>query len=80
MLTRHIGQKFALATAAFCGFMALPALGLFFWTWQNLGFDNTWTPSALTTVVFFLTCSVVLYVMSRPLPALPSTSTNSSED
>ena len=32
-LKRHIGQQVALATAAFCALLALPAFGLFIWLW-----------------------------------------------
>jgi hypothetical protein len=35
------------------------------------GMNDTWTPSALTTVFFLLFCAVVLYVVSRPQPPLP---------
>ena len=69
---RHIGQKFAFATAVFCAFMMLPTLGAFFWSLQAEGIADTWTPSILTTVAFFGFCAVVLYVMSIPQPVLPA--------
>ena len=68
---RHIGQQVALATAAFCALLALPAFGLFLWLWKERGLSDTWTPSALASVAFLGACAVVLYVMSRPQPPLP---------
>jgi len=68
---RHIGQQVALATAAFCALLALPAFGLFLWLWRERGLNDTWTPSALASVAFLGACAIVLYVMSRPRPALP---------
>jgi len=68
---RHIGQQVALAAAAFCALLALPAFGLFLWLWMERGLADTWTPSALASVAFLGACSVVLYVMSRPQPPLP---------
>ncbi len=70
-LKRHIGQKIALAAAVFCALIALPTFGGFIWLLQTRGINDTWTPSALTTVFFFLFCAVVLYVLSRPQPPLP---------
>ena len=68
---RHIGQKFALATAIFCALMMIPALVAFVWLWQSRGLADTWTPSLLATVGFFGCCAGVLYTMSRPQPPLP---------
>lgn len=70
-LKRHIGQKMALATAAFCAFLALPVLAIFFWLWMERGLADTWVPSALAAVLFLGACTLVLYVMSRPQPPLP---------
>ena len=70
-LKRHIGQQVALATAAFCALLALPAFGAFVWLWKERGLADTWTPSALAAVAFLGACAVVLYVMSRPRPPLP---------
>jgi predicted neutral ceramidase superfamily lipid hydrolase len=70
-LQRNIGQKISLVTAIFCAFLSLPVFASFLWLWQERGMQDTWTPSALTTTFFFLFCSVVLYVMSRPKPHLP---------
>ena len=70
-LKRHIGQQVALATAAFCALLMLPALGLFVWLWLERGLGDTWTPSALAAVAFLGSCAGVLYVMSRPQPPLP---------
>ena len=72
---RHIGQQVALATAAFCAVLALPAFGLFLWLWKERGLADTWTPSALASVAFLGACSVVLFVMSRPQPPLPEAPT-----
>jgi hypothetical protein len=70
-LKRHIGQQVALATAAFCALLMLPALGIFIWIWKERGLADTWTPSALAAVAFLGACAGVLYVMSRPQPPLP---------
>ena len=70
-LKRHIGQQVALATAAICALLALPAVGLFIWLWKERGLADTWTPSALAAVAFLGACAVVLYVISRPQPLLP---------
>ena len=70
-LKRHIGQKVALATAAFCALLAIPVLGVFFWLWRERGLADTWVPSALASVAFLGACAVVLYVISRPQPPLP---------
>ena len=73
---RNIGQKIALASAAFCAFMMLPTLAVFVWVWRTYGLGDTWTPSLLSVVAFFACCAGVLYVISRPQPPLP-TSTES---
>ncbi|HMT80471.1 MAG TPA: hypothetical protein PKD66_08865 [Azonexus sp.] len=70
-LKRHIGQKVALATAAFCALLALPAFALFVWLWMARGLADSWVPSALASVAFLGACTVVLYVISRPQPPLP---------
>ena len=70
ILKRHIGQQVALATAAFCALLALPAFGLFIWLWIERGLADTWVPSALAAVAFLCACAGVLYVMSRPQPPL----------
>lgn len=72
ILKRHIGQKVALATSVFCTLLALPVFGIFLWLLKERGMQNTWIPSALSTVFFLFFCAVVLYVMSRPQPELPS--------
>ena len=51
-LKRHIGQKIALVTAAFCALLALPAFGLFVWLWMERGLADSWVPSALASVAF----------------------------
>jgi hypothetical protein len=71
-LKRHIGQKVALVTAAFCALLAMPAFGLFVWLWMERGLADSWVPSALASVAFLGACTVVLYVMSRPQPPLPT--------
>ena len=71
ILKRHIGQQVALATAAFCALLALPAFGLFIWLWIERGLADTWVPSALAAVAFPGTCAGVLCAMSRPQPPLP---------
>jgi len=71
-LKRHIGQKVALVTAAFCALLALPAFGLFIWLWMERGLADSWVPSALSTVAFLGACAVVLYFISRPQPPLPA--------
>lgn len=70
-LKRHIGQKVALASAAFCALLALPAFGLFVWLWWERGLADTWVPSALAAAGFLGACTVVLHVISRPQPPLP---------
>jgi len=71
-LKRHVGQKVALASAVFCGFLALPAIGAFFWLWRERGLGDAWVPSALASVAFLAACAGVLYIMSRPQPPLPA--------
>ena len=71
-LKRHIGQKIALVTAAFCALLALPAFGLFVWLWMERGLADSWVPSALASVAFLGACTVVLYVISRPQLPLPA--------
>lgn len=73
-LKRHIGQKVALATALFCALLALPAFGLFIWLWSERGLSDVWVPSALAAVAFLGSCAGVLYVMSRPQPPMPESS------
>lgn len=70
-LKRHIGQKMALATAAFCALLTVPVFGLFVWLWLERGLADRWVPSALAAVGFLGACAVVLYVISRPQPPLP---------
>ena len=70
-LKRNIGQKVAFVSSVFCVVLALPVFGIFLWLWNEKGINDTWTPSALTTVFFLLFCAVVLYVVSRPQPPLP---------
>ncbi|HZW13842.1 MAG TPA: hypothetical protein VFF81_11710 [Noviherbaspirillum sp.] len=69
-LKRHIGQKVALATAVFCTLLTVPIFGLFVWMWMERGLSDRWVPSALATIGFLGACAVVLYVMSRPQPAV----------
>ena len=60
-LKRHIGQKVALATAAFCALLALPAFGLCIWRWMERGLADSWVPSALAWSLFWapaLACSM----------------------
>ena len=70
-LKRHFGQKAAFVSAIICAGLSLPMFGIFVWLLNERGMNDTWTPSALTTVFFFLFCAVVLYVLSRPQPPLP---------
>ena len=70
-LKRHIGQKVAFAASVFCAVLSVPLFGTFIWLLNEKGMNDTWTPSALTTVFFLLFCAVVLYVVSRPQPPLP---------
>ncbi len=70
-LKRHIGQKIAFAASVICVAISVPLFGTFIWLLNEKGMDDTWTPSALTTVFFLLFCAVVLYVVSRPQPPLP---------
>ena len=67
-LKRHIGQKVALAMAAFCTLLTVPIFGLFVWLWMERGLADRLVPSALATIGFLGACAVVLYVMSRPQP------------
>ena len=71
VLQRNAGQKVAFAAAVFCLLLALPVFGLFLWLWNEKGLNDTWTPSALTTVFFLGFCAIVLFVISRPKPPLP---------
>ncbi len=68
---RHIGHKIALACAAVCALLMLPAFGGFVWLWQTRGLGDTWTPSLLAVVAFFGCCAGVLYATSIPQPILP---------
>ena len=70
-LKRHIGQKIAFAASVICVSLSVPLFGIFIWLLNEKGMEDTWTPSALTTVFFLLFCAVVLYVVSRPQPPLP---------
>jgi hypothetical protein len=70
-LQRNFGQKVSLAAAILCTFLSLPVFAAFVWLYRERGMQDTWTPSALTSIFFFLFCAVVLYVMSRPKPPLP---------
>ncbi len=70
-LQRNIGQKISLAAAILCTFLSLPVFAAFVWLYRERGMQDTWTPSALTSIFFFLFCAVVFYVMSRPKPPLP---------
>ncbi len=68
---RHFGQKVSFFMALFSLFCTLPTFGLFFWLWHTRGLTDTWTPSALAGVAFFLCVAGVCYIMSRPTPPLP---------
>ena len=70
-LQRNFGQKVSLAAAILCTFLSLPVFAAFVWLYRERGMQDTWTPSALTSIFFFLFCAVVFYVMSRPKPHLP---------
>lgn len=72
-LKRHIGQKVALVTAAFCALLTVPVFGLFLWLWMEQGLADRWVPSALAMIGFLGACAVVLYVMSRPQPLVETT-------
>ncbi|PKO92856.1 MAG: hypothetical protein CVU16_06160 [Betaproteobacteria bacterium HGW-Betaproteobacteria-10] len=70
-MKRHFGQKIAFSAAIFCSVLAVPMLGIFLWLLNEKGMNDTWTPSALTSIFFLLFCAIVLYVVSRPQPPLP---------
>lgn len=68
---RHIGHKIALACAALCAALMVPALVAFVWFWLTRGTADTWTPSLAAVVAFFGCCAGVLYATSVPQPRLP---------
>lgn len=68
---RHIGHKIALACAALCAVLMVPAVIAFVWFWLTRGVANTWTPSMAAVVAFFGCCAGVLYATSVPQPLLP---------
>lgn len=71
-LNRNFGQKVALVAGILCAALTLPAFGTFVWMWLERGGVDPWVPSMVAVVVFLASCAVVLYVVSRPKPPLPS--------
>lgn len=63
---RNLGQKFAYVCAIVSALASIPAFGLFLWLRATRGMADTWTPSAISITLFFLSCAAVLYVVSRP--------------
>jgi hypothetical protein len=68
---RHFGHKIALACAALCAALMVPAIAVLVWIWLTRGTANTWTPSLAAIVAFLGCCAGVLYATSVPQPLLP---------
>ena len=68
---RHFGHKIALAFAALCAALMVPATAVLVWFWVTRGAANTWTPSLAAVVAFLGCCAGVLYATSVPQPLLP---------
>jgi CHASE2 domain-containing sensor protein len=72
---RHMGHRIALACAALCAGLMVPAFAAFVWFWATRGTADTWTPSLAAVVAFLGCCAGVLYATSVPQPVLPQQDT-----
>ena len=68
---RHFGHRIALACAAVCAVLMVPAFAAFVWFWVTRGVADTWTPSLAAVVAFLGCCAGVLYATSVPQRVLP---------
>lgn len=67
-MPRNIGKKIALGFAWLCVFGTLASIVGAGTMAHSRGINDPITASLLATIVFFISCTVVLYVMSKPLP------------
>ena len=78
MKNRKIGQKISLVFSILCYFMSLVTVAFGVYWWDAHGTSNPIFASAIASVIFFISCGVVLQVMANVnLPDLRIRSENS---
>lgn len=66
MTARTTGKKIALGFAIACLPCTVVSLAAFiYWIWDK-GMHDVLTASAMATTLFFASCTMVLYLMSKP--------------
>lgn len=65
-MIRSTGKKIAFGFAIACLFGMAASLMLFVYFLNSKGINDVLTASAMATIVFFGSCAVVLYFMSKP--------------
>ena len=65
-MPRSIAKKIALGFAWLCLVGALASIAGFWTSAHSRGMHDPITASMLATIVFFVSCTVVLYAMSKP--------------
>lgn len=65
-MTRNIGKKIAFGFAVFSFVCMAVSLVIFLYLLATRGGSDVITASLFATALFFLSCGIVLYLMSKP--------------
>ena len=65
MKNRKIGQKISLVFSITCYLMSLVTVAFGAYWWTNYGTSNPIFASAIASVIFFISCGVVLQVIAN---------------
>jgi len=65
MKNRKIGQKISFFFAVFCYLMALGAVVFGTYWWNSNGTESPVFASAIASVIFFISCGVVLHFIAN---------------
>ncbi|HMM47117.1 MAG TPA: hypothetical protein PKC12_03965 [Thiobacillaceae bacterium] len=66
MTVRSVGKKIALGFAVACLLCTVASLGSLIYLAGDRGMQDVWSASALATTFFFASCTLVLFLMSKP--------------
>lgn len=66
MTVRSTGKKIALGFAIACLPCMVASLAIFVYFLMTKGFQDVLSASAMATTLFFASCAIVLYLISKP--------------